>query len=546
MKSNILLSTVSLAASILLVGGCYSLDLYPDNELSDGTFWQTPEHAKQAIVGVYSILPNANVCGELYLEDALGTIGVCSDHPICDIITGTYTPSSPYILKKWSTLYEGIARANVVIRNVRGMTSIDDATKTAILGEARFLRGFFYNMLMNYWGAVPYYDETWVVGEKFAEMKEPRMDEELLREKILADLDYAITFLPEEWSANDYGRATKGAARALKGKVLLYAERYSEAATAFESIIESGHYALDTNYSNIFKPDGDSGSEMIFTVQNVSMCENMGNLSSFGGGSNKFTLNPDFVDSYDYMNGGSFDWDLWYPGFSTDNTVKQGAFLLRDSTTCEDPVYPKGYFKLKMTYCARDARMGMTAILPYSTYTGWYNGNAAILEYLVPSVGTGNEQYGSLRVNNAQKAYLFRKFVPEGDSDGINFPVIRYADVLLMYAECLNEIDYRVTAIKYLNIVRNRAGMASVSESLKKEDLFEAIRHEREVELAGEGHSYMDLKRWGLLEELNGMAVTNIIGETQYVHKVSSRDYHFPIPSSEIALNTSLKQNKDW
>lgn len=546
MKSNIILSTVSLAASLLLVGGCYSLDLYPDNELSDGTFWQTPEHAREAIVGVYSILPNNNVCGELYLEDALGTIGACTDHDICDIITGNYNSSSSFILKKWSTLYEGIARANIVIRNVRGMSAIDSATKTAILGEARFLRGFFYNMLMNYWGAVPYYDETWVIGEKFAEMKEPRMAEEQLREKILADLDYAITFLPEEWSANDYGRATKGAAQALKGKVLLYAKQYYEAASVFESLIESGHYALDTSYSNIFKPEGDAGNEMIFSVQNISMCGNMGNLSSFGKGMNKFTLNPDFVDSYDYLTGTSFDWDLWYPDFTTDNTVKQEAFLLRDSTTFEDPTYPKGYFKLMMTYNLRDARMGMTAILPYSSYSGWYNGNAVSLEYLVPAVGTGNEEYGSLRVNNSHKAYLFRKFVPEGDSDGINFPIIRYADVLLMYAECLNEIDYRVTAVKYLNLVRSRAGMASVSSSMTKDEAFDAIRHEREVELAGEGHSYMDLKRWGLLDQLNEMEVTDIIGETQYVHKVSERDYHFPIPASEIKLNPALEQNEGW
>jgi len=545
MKNNKFILTVSLAALTFLAVGCYSLEQYPNYQLSDGTFWKNEQQAKEAVIGVYSMLQNKNVCGELYLEDAIGSIGVCSDHSICDVINGTYGPTSSFVTDKWTNLYEGVARANLVLRHVPEMTSISDESKVLFIAEARFLRAFFYNMLMNYWGAVPYYDQTWVIGEKFAEMKEPRMGVEQLRENILADLDYAIAFLPDEWPSSDYGRATNGAAQALKAKVLLYNKQYYDAALLFEDLIFSGKYGLDSTYSDIFKPSGDSGKEMIFTVQNQSMCANMGNLSSYGSGSNRFTLAPEFVDTYDLINGKAFDWDCWFDGFTTDNEVKEETFLLRYDSTCEDPIYPYGYRKLLLTYNIRDSRMESTVILPYHTYNGWYGGKTCELEYLVPSTGTGNESYGSLRVNNDQKAYLFRKFVPEGNADGINFPIIRYADVLLMYAECLNEIGYQATALKYINQVRSRADMSSIYIT-DKDLLFEAIRHERECELAGEGHSYMDLKRWGLLEELDGKAVTNIIGETQYVHKVSSRDYLLPIPAKEIKLNPQLTQNPDW
>ncbi len=114
-----------------------------------------------------------------------------------------------------------------------------------------------------------------------------------------------------------------------------------------------------------------------------------------------------------------------------------------------------------------------------------------------------------------------------------------------MYAECLNETGKTAEAATYVNMVRERVGMPGVTATTKDE-MFKAIKHEREVEMAAEGHSYMDYKRWGLLEELNGVAELNIVGGSLYKHATASRDYLFPIPNAEIDKNPALTQNPGW
>ena len=271
MKKNIILTMVSLAA-LFIISGCESLDRSPDNQLSSGTFWKTETHARQAIVGVYAMFRDANICGEIFEEDAGGFIGTGYDRGFFNVVKGSYNSTTGVVTSKWSALYEGVARANSVIQNVSKMTDyLDQPTIDKYVGEAKFLRAYFYNMLLNYWGGVPIYDESIVVAEKFSEMKEPRSTAEQVREFILRDLDAAIAVLPEHgsWAASDYGRATKGAAQALKGKVLLYAKDYAGAATQFQSVISSGKYSLYKSYPDLFLPGGDASDEMIQQAANV-------------------------------------------------------------------------------------------------------------------------------------------------------------------------------------------------------------------------------------------------------------------------------------
>lgn len=136
----------------------------------------------------------------------------------------------------------------------------------------------------------------------------------------------------------------------------------------------------------------------------------------------------------------------------------------------------------------------------------------------------------------------------------INFPLIRYADVLLMLAECYNEMNDQTGAVKLINEVRarpsvNMPGINSGPEWLKattKEEVFQRIKHERAVELAAEGHSFSDMRRWGLLESLNGRKEKDITGKVRYTRAVSTRDYLWPIPASEIEKNGKLEQNPSW
>lgn len=566
MKKNIILTAISIAAALFTMSSCNSLDLSPDNQLSAGTFWKSETHAKQAIVGVYSMFQNDNVTGLIFTEEICGFVGNGYDLDFANIAKGSTNSTSGIYSNKWSNLYEGIARANSVIQNVSKMTEvIDQKTIDMYIGEAKFLRAYFYNMLLNYYGGVPIYDESVVVAESFSEMKEPRSSADEVRKFIISDLDAAIAVLPEEgyWTGANYGRATKGAAQALKGKVLLYAKDYSGAASMFQTVINSGKYALYNSYPKLFLPGGDASNEMIFAVQNMGgvgtdygmpMCFRMGTRSSFGSCWDNLTASTKFVDSYENIDGTPFNWDDWFPGFNEDNKVKEEVFHLQNGSSYTDPIRPAQVDKLLEMYTKRDPRMAWTIILPYTHYLGWASNKERDMEFIIPASGSGNESYGSVRVNNSWKVYLFRKFVPEGNMGGainnradtpINFPLIRYADVLLMYAECLNETGKTTDAATYVNMVRARVGMPNITASTKDE-MFKAIKHEREVELAGEGHSYQDYKRWGLLETLNGSPELDMVGGTKYTHAVASRDYLWPIPNAEIEKNPALTQNPGW
>ena len=134
----------------------------------------------------------------------------------------------------------------------------------------------------------------------------------------------------------------------------------------------------------------------------------------------------------------------------------------------------------------------------------------------------------------------------------INFPLIRYADVLLMLAECDNELGKQTDAVDLINQVRARVDMPALNsgpawlKATSKDEVFQRIKHERTVELAAEGHSFSDLRRWGLLETLNGRAESGFTGKTYYTRKITTRDYLWPIPANEIEKNTGLTQNPGW
>jgi hypothetical protein len=559
---------------LMIFSGCYELDRYPNDKLSAGTFWQTKEHADQAMAGLYSVLQSNYVFGIVFGLDCLSDIGTGYDGASYDVIArGTYTATTDQVTGKWKTLYEGIARANLVMQNIGNIAEDEMSTelKTEYIAEARFMRALFYFQLLDFFGGVPLYDETMVISENFSIMMEPRSSAEEVRAFIFSDLDAAVASLPQEGErgTSGYGRATKGAAQALKGKVLLFNKQYSEAATLFEAVISSEKYALYSSYENLFKPEGDASNEMIFAVQNIGGVGQdygmpttfyMGSRASFGSCWDNVTVATDFVDSYEYIDGKPFSWEDWVPGFTTSAAVQDATFratLSSDKKTVA--AYPGTKGTLLQMYSQRDPRMQQSLILPYTSYKGWVANAKKDCEYVI---ATGvNEANGFIRVNNSWDIYLWRKFVAEYDMDGainnradtpINFPLIRYADVLLMLAECYNEMEHQDDAVDLINEIRSRVGMPGINSgpawlsASGKDQVFERIKHERAVELAAEGHRFGDLKRWGLLETLNGKAEKGFTGKTYYTRVVRERDYLWPIPQTEIDQNSSLTQNPGW
>lgn len=322
-----------LLAVMGLMSSCYDLDQYPHDKLSSGTFWKTEEHAHQAMMNIYAQMKHEQTYGTYFGVDALGEISFGRYE---SVIYGTYTNGTGDISSKWSALYEGIARANLLLQNI-DKVDMADGLKAQYKGEAKFMRALYYFQLLDFWGGVPLYDETTIISDDFMNMKKPRSSAEEVRQFILDDLEEAINVLPVKWEQNEYGRATRGAAVALRGKVKLFNRDYSGAATDFEEVVNdpSGRgygYKLYDSYPDLFKPEGDCSDEMIFAVQNSGGVGNdsglpsglyMGSRSSFGGGWNNSIPTDILVDMYEMKDGKTFDWEDYIPGFTASQEIQK-------------------------------------------------------------------------------------------------------------------------------------------------------------------------------------------------------------------------------
>ena len=572
------LSRFLISLFALILTGCYDLDRFPQDALSSETFWKTETQAEEAINACYQALKLRETYWRFFAMDCISDIGIGYDDPgYLTISSGRLTSRDGYVSNRWRHSYEGVTRANNVIRNVQGM-NINETDKNQVLGEAKFLRGLFYFFLMQHFGGVPLYDETTDYNKDYMKLLKPRETEEKTREFILKDLTDAIKLLPVKWSQSNYGRATKGAAYALRGKVYLYNKQYDLASKDFEEIVldpsQQGYgYELYPNYADLFTKAGDSSSEMIFAIQNyfkipnwlgMPMCLYMGNNASMDVCWNTMMPSVGLVDSYECKDGRPFNWDDFIPGYNESKEVREQtlrATLTDDLKAVKD--YPKYYKELLSMYEARDPRMKETIILPYT----YYLGNMKEVDNLCLFVyATGvSIQNGFVVINRYKNnyLYLYRKFVPEGNLGGtwnsrgntpFNFPIIRYADVLLMLAECYNEQGKLDEAVRYINMVRQRPstnmpGINSGPEWLEartKDAVFKRIMHERAVELPGEGLRYYDLRRWRLMEKYLNGDVQDAMGNHIYYTKFEEKDYLWPIPSEEIEKNPNLTQNPGW
>lgn len=567
---------ITLAASLFLTSSCYDLDVYPEDQLSSGTFFQTQDHADQIMMGVYSQMQSDDIFGRQFGLDCLGGIGSGYDPASYAVIgRGTYNSTSGLVTGKFKNLYEGIARANILLQNVY-RCDMSDELKLRYKAEARFMRALYYFTLMDFFGPVPVYDESTIVAEDFMNMLEPRKSLEEVRKFIIDDLDNADTYLPTEWDASNAGRATKAAAMSLKGKVLLYAKEYEAAKECFEAVVTNkegkyGEKELYPDYAGLFKPGGDESSEMIFAIQNIGGVGQdfgmpttfyMGSRASYGSCWNNVMASIDFVDSYECKDGKPFDWNDYFEGYNENIDIRKEVLYAKLDNSKKVVTYPASREKLLEMYENRDPRMKASIILPYTHYAGWVKNAPKDTEFiLLEKQGDAHENNGFIRVNQNYQLYLWRKFVAEGNMDGainnradtpINFPIIRLADVYLMLAECYNQMENgdQEKAVYYINKVRNRASvnMPEINngkpwmEARTKEEVFARIRHERAVELAAEGWSFSDMRRWGLLEEVAG-PVKDIVNKKLYDRVVNERDYLWPIPQDEIDKNPNLRPN---
>lgn len=560
---------------MLMLGSCESLDYTPADQMSGTTFWQTENHARQAAIGLYAAMKAPWCFGMEF------TFDMCSDiadgtSPWSDISRGnTWASNSSGEQNHWQYLYELVHRSNTVIRNVAGMP-ISQETIDRVTGEAKFLRAMAYFRMLNCWGAVPYYDETCDINEEFATLDAPRTPADEIRRHVIDDLTEAIEKLPVKWDDADLGRATRGAAYTLRGKVYLFDKQWDKAIADFEEIICNRNadygYALHPDYNELFRLyNGKHSPEMIFSIQSID-----GNtagyaldiVSYFGNKStmrliagNRIVPSTRLVDMYENLDGTPFDWDTLFPGFNEGGAdvrrrymsvaIDHGSTRITDLLDCDTTLVMDAYRN-------RDPRLNLNVITPYSHYLGTDAGSSPMdKQFVLADASKGGapmEAMAFIRNSEGWNSYFWRKWIPTGNLDGYwgeynrtpyEFPIIRLGDVILMLAEAYNETGQLDKAVAEVNKIRSRVNMPDIDSAGGKEGVAARIRDERARELAGEGQRYWDLRRWGLLQE-SVKDATDIFGDLMYTRSYQSRHELWPIPLVELDRNPNLTQNTGW
>ncbi|NDV80018.1 RagB/SusD family nutrient uptake outer membrane protein [Dysgonomonas sp. 511] len=457
--------------------------------------------------------------GDVVSDDALkGGQNISDMADAYDMENFKTNSNNGLLLDYYRAQYQGISRCNLVLQEVPPMatdTIMDIKLKDRLIGEAKFLRAMYYFRLVRIFGGVPKIDFVIMSNNQW---KQPRASADDIYKFIIEDLLDAEKklWVKSEYKAEDLGRATKGAAQAMLLKAYLYAHNYPEAekwgATLVKQAEDDGEYSLCTNYKDNFALAGENGQESIFEIQYMSDPQ-----SDYGGfGFSRGTFGVVLTRSRSSKLGGGWGFnkptqDL-YNEYETSDPRRDATILKPTDAEIETP---EQEIYLGSRYVSK--------------------------KYAMMEDGAG----GTI-------------FKLDHDSRGpINTKAIRYADALLMYAEACVENNNTTTAKWALEKVRERArgGNNAILPAFPnykgytdtKADLIKAIRHERRVELAMEGHRWFDLCRWGTVKKVMDAYKAN---ETEEARKhmadfIEGKHELFPIPAEEVNLG-SLTQNNGY
>ncbi|HTI09248.1 MAG TPA: RagB/SusD family nutrient uptake outer membrane protein [Puia sp.] len=423
----------------------------------------------------------------------------------------------------WGTLYQGIYRANQVITYVPNI-KMDDQLKAQYIGEAKFLRAYLYYTLITVFGKVPL-----VLVPNDSKLVDVNSTEEKDWQQVLQDLKDAEGALPVSYSGDDRGRVTQGAAYALRAKAYLQLRDYASAKTELDWFFTgagNGLYSLVPNFQDNFTKLNENNSESVFEIQYSDIVPFNPSVGNFQG----FDL-PNQVLGSTWAN---FIGPQGVPGCFSDARARRWpiAEFLKENTATG----------------ARDPRLGISLVYDSTDVRG--------PDYTMVYGQTWKQRYNS----TAPDLCWFHKYLNDYDpsmqnaeplfNSPINYRVIRYADILLLYAECLNALGNTAAAYTYVDQVRTRASvnmkpLSVAHPGLSQDAFFQQLRHERIVELMGECQRWDDLKRWGDLDDATKVAAL-VPGDPEFANFVVGKTRVFPIPQKEIDLNPTITQNPNW
>ncbi len=469
----------------------------PTDRFVIDNFYSSRTDAEAAVAAVYEQLYSIYerhifLLNALPTDDEKNGLGMPNQY-LQNLEYMRYTSENQFTREMWERNYSGIARANTAILNIPTI-NMDENVRNRLVAETKFLRALYYFNLVRFYGDVPIILQLETVEDAMG-ARNPAAE---VYDQIIQDLMEAETVLPIAYSDKDMGRATKGAAKILLGKVYLTMHEYQKAADKLGEVVENKGtygYGLHENFGDNWEVATENGMEMVFAIE--------------------------FMDP---------------PGNGNSAMILQG------------PKYslPGGFGVLGLTN-ANEADIPTRDL--YDRYADEDERKAATFTTDFVSLIDGSIHTSSIPI--------FTKYWEEGESNpensDANMHVIRYADALLMYAEALNEIGQTPKALTYLNSVRERAFNSSDQNyaNVSAEDFRTAVWLERRLELAMEGHRWFDLVRTGrFIQRMKEHAAYEAsVAESNKVEIAQNiKDYMvlMPIPQREVDLNADLEQNPGY
>jgi len=565
------LSQVLLPAVLLFFTGCVDLDLNPTSEASSGNWYQNESQFEMSLNELYR--RKYWYVDSYYYGDDMGTDDFSSRAYSYSQSAGTLSGTTSLVTDLWTRMYAGVAFTNEILANIEPAASyLSEASLLQYEAEARYMRACMYSTLISYFGDVVFYTEPLTIDETYTL---GRTAKATILQTIYDDFDFAAENLPESYSDNEYYRATRGAALAMKARIALYQEDWETSRDAAKACMELGNYSLHSDYRDLFLSSSDNTDEVIFKIpMSVELGDSWGENTPYfvtrnAGGNGVFGMS----------------WDLFCSYLCTDGL----------------PIDESSLFNPREPFKNRDPRLAMTTVAFGTEWLGYiYQPHPDTLKVLNTGTGkyvTNNDSKGVTQ-HSVYSGLIWKKWIDgtwtdDKKSDPDMF-IVRYADVLLMYAEAkieLDDIDQSV--FDAMNTVRARAYGVSPSQTAAYPEismtdqsrLRTILRMERRMELCFEGRRYMDLIRWKAAEtalnyakygwltsvvmkkivtdglwplpeipqiDENGIPDLTPIYTKGYYSLLSdwkfdsSKNYLFPIPSSEILINDNLTQNPNY
>jgi hypothetical protein len=520
---------------------CNELDLAPTDKFTDFNYWTSTEKASYVLNMAYSQMFNSGYyfANERLSDNLYEGRGTTNEKIIT---SGQADPALGRFAGEWSDCYGGIRTCHTFLENVDRVPNMDETLKARMKAEIRYIRASLFFRLTTWYGDVPFFDYNPTMEEANSISRTPRAE---IIDFVRRELNEIVSMLPskQEYPAADNGRITKGAVMMLLARTYLYENDYTQVAAICEKLIngEYGQYALFGSYEGLFLPENEYNEEVILDIGYVPQVRTWSEYYdaiplTVGGRIHAFAPTQELVDDYLMKNGKAIN--EAGSGYDEDNP-----------------------------YVNRDPRFALTIV--YHEYK-WKKSDGTISTiYIKPgsssSAGVSNlDEYAGQGQNATATGYYLRKYydptAPQGMAAGLNLITMRYADVLLMYAEAKYELGQMNEEVwnKTVRAIRARAGFtdAGALNYPGAANMQNIIRRERRCELAMEGLRIFDIRRWKTIETVmntypHGAKFGDISIDNGYIRLDrrtfnKDRDYLFAVPQSQRDINKNLSQNTGY